>query len=88
MWSARAASPTAFVSSRRPDESTRSSTSWVPVSLNGMRPPATASMIDRSRSTPITWSPRSAKDRASGRPTRPRPTTATLPGMPVSLRAA
>ena len=38
-----------------------------------------------SWSTPITPSPRSAKDSASGRPTRPRPTTATLPDMRRSL---
>ena len=45
MWSARAASATAPVSSSVPADSTRSSTSWVPVSLNGMLPPATVSMI-------------------------------------------
>src|SRR5919109_4012762 len=43
-----------------------------------MRPASTASTVARTRSTPITSSPRSANDRASGRPTRPRPITATL----------
>src|SRR6187200_2799232 len=43
-----------------------------------MRPAATCSSTAGSRSTPITSRPRSAKDSASGRPTRPRPTTATF----------
>ena len=54
----------------------------------GCRSPRTASARPRSgraracsRSTPITSSPRSANDSASGRPTRPRPTTATLAAM-------
>ena len=42
----------------------------------GRRRPARAPR--RSRSTPITSRPRSANESASGRPTRPRPTTATL----------
>src|SRR5918999_723012 len=87
MWSARAASCTARVLSKPPAASTRSSTSCVPVSLNGIRPAATCSSTAGSRSTPITSSPRSANDRASGRPTRPRPTTATLV-MAKILRAS
>src|ERR687896_862690 len=87
MWSARAASCTARVRSKLPAASTRSSTSCVPVSLNGIRPAATCSSTAGSRSTPITSSPRSANDRASGNPTRPRPTTATLV-MGRSLRTS
>ena len=51
---------------------------WAPVSSNGMRPSRTAS--SRARvvvDVPITRRPRSANERASGRPTRPNPTTAT-----------
>src|ERR687895_1252754 len=88
MWSARAASCTARVRSNRPAASTRSSTSCVPVSRNGICPAATCSSTAGSRSTPITSSPRSANDRASGSPTRPRPTTATLAAMRCSLRAS
>src|SRR5918992_3121949 len=50
-----------------------------------MRPAATGSSTAGSRSTPITSRPRSANERASGSPTRPRPTTATLV-MAGSLR--
>src|SRR4051794_28312752 len=78
MCSASAASCTCWVSRRRPEERTRSSTSWVPVSWKGMRPASTASCVAGTRSTPITSSPLSANDRARGRPTRPRPITATL----------
>src|SRR5918992_5383849 len=87
MWSARPASCTARVRSNRPAARTRSSTSCVPVSRNGICPEATCSSTAGSRSTPITSSPRSANDRASGNPTRPRPTTATLV-MWRSLRAS
>src|SRR5918992_453663 len=50
------------------------------------RPAASWSSTAGSRSTPITSSPRSANDKASGSPTRPRPATATLV-MAKSLRA-
>src|SRR6185437_9561263 len=40
-----------------------------------MRPARIASSTERSWSTPSTRAPRSAKERASGRPTRPRPIT-------------
>src|SRR5215208_3520494 len=50
-----------------------------------MRPADSWSSMPCSRSTPIVWSPRSAKDSARGRPTRPRPTTATLASMCGSL---
>src|SRR4051794_13303028 len=78
MSSARAASATEEDSSRRPRECTRSSSSSAPCSWNGMRPAPTASRISALRSIPITRLPRSAKQSASGSPTRPRPTIATL----------
>src|SRR5436190_20239754 len=53
-----------------------------------MRPAATCSSTAGSRSTPITSRPRSAKDSASGRPTRPRPTTATFIAKRLALFAA
>src|SRR5690349_6170406 len=77
MLSARAASATASVSSRRPDAWTRSSASWAPGSSNGMRPSATAARRSGSASTPSTRSPRSANESASGRPMRPMPMTET-----------
>src|SRR5262245_5278656 len=89
MWSARAASCTCFVHSSRPEASARSSSSWVPVSLKGMRPAAICSSTAASRSTPSTFSPLSANESARGRPTRPRPTTATLSGIrPASPKDA
>src|SRR5215216_3115527 len=53
-----------------------------------MRPDSSASSVAGTRSTPITSSPRSANDRASGRPTRPRPMTATVGVTGGSLRGA
>src|SRR5215208_6996784 len=53
-----------------------------------MRPAATCSRTAGSRSTPITSRPRSANDSASGRPTRPRPTTATFIGRRLARSAA
>src|SRR5215213_9426085 len=85
MWSALAASCTARVSSRRPASSTRSSRSCVPVSENGIWPAESWSSTPCWRSTPIVRSPRSANDSARGRPTRPRPMTATLASMCGSL---
>src|SRR5215216_1349071 len=52
-----------------------------------MRPAPTCSRTAGSRSTPITSIPRSANESASGRPTRPRPTTATLSAMSGNLRS-
>src|SRR4051812_34304445 len=79
MWSAAAAAGRRSDSSSRPEATTRSSTSCVPVSWNGMR---RSSPIARSTagslSIPTTCSPLSAKLRASGRPIRPSPTMATL----------
>src|SRR4051794_19322093 len=88
MWSAAAASAVRSDNFSRPLARTRSSSSWVPVSWNGIRPAAIESITERSRSTPITSRPQSANDSASGSPTRPRPTTATDPLMARSLRAS
>src|SRR5215211_6368463 len=85
MWSALAASCTARVSSSLPPSTTRPSTSSVPVSENGIRPADSWSSTSCWRSTPIVRRPRSANDSARGRPTRPRPTTATLASMSGSL---
>src|SRR5215213_10596014 len=87
MWSALAASCTARVSSRRPASMTRSSSSCVPVSENGSWRAESWSSTGCRRSTPIVVRPRSANDSARGRPTRPRPMTATLASMRRSLRA-
>src|SRR5688572_9216492 len=87
MWSALAASCTARVSSSRSLATTRSSSSCVPVSENGICPAATWSSTVCWRSTPTVRRPRSANDSASGRPTRPRPMTATLASIRRSLRA-
>src|SRR3954466_715010 len=79
MWSASAAASRRSESSSRPEATTRSSSSWVPVSWNGMR---RSSPIARSTagslSIPTTCSPRAAKLKARGRPIRPSPTMATL----------
>src|SRR3954451_18612870 len=85
-WSARAASWTWGVRVRLPRFRTRSSSSWVPRSWNGIWPAATDSSTDGTRSTPMTLRPRSANDSASGSPTRPRPTTATVAVTGRSLR--
>src|SRR5215213_2475961 len=53
-----------------------------------MRPAPTCSRTAGSRSTPITSRPRSANESASGRPTRPRPTTATFIGSRLARAAA
>src|SRR5215218_4752331 len=87
MWSARAASCTARVSSSRPPSMTRSSSSCVPVSENGIWRAESWSITGCRRSTPIVQRPRSANDSARGRPTRPRPMTATLASIERSLRA-
>src|SRR3954452_1204878 len=88
MWSAAAAAWRCSDSSRLPDSTTLSSSSCVPVSWNGMRRSEIARSTDGSLSIPTTCRPRSAKVSASGRPTRPSPTMATLVAMAVSLRAA
>src|SRR4051794_5131063 len=87
-WSAAAASATVRVRSKSPSRSTCSSSSCVPVSLNGIVPAPRERSTASSRSTPITRSPRLANESARGRPTRPRPMTATLCSMVVSLRPA
>src|SRR4051794_39655622 len=87
MWSADAASAVRWDNLSRPVLRTRSSSSWVPVSWNGIRPASIDSITERSRSTPITSRLQSANDSASGSPTRPRPTTATDAVMARSLRA-
>src|SRR3954447_26548354 len=65
---------------------TRSSRSCVPVSWNGIRAAPTESRTAWFLSTPMTLTPRSANDSASGRPTLPRPTTAAVGVMAESLR--
>src|SRR3954452_24129335 len=70
MWSASAAA---------------SSSSCVPVSWNGMRESRIDSSTRGSLSMPMTSRPRSANDSASGSPTRPRPTTATVVDMAGTL---
>src|SRR4051794_9138701 len=75
------------VSFSRPLGSTRSRISWVPGSSNGIRPSPTVSRRPLSLSTPITSTPRSAKDSASGNPIRPSPTIAALCVMPGRLPA-
>ena len=77
MWRARAASATRSESSSRPLSRTRSSSSWAPVSWKGITPSRTEPRRAGSLSTPTTRSPRSAKESASGSPTRPRPITET-----------
>ncbi len=88
MWRARAASATRSDSDSRPGPSgrvrivafadnIRSSSACAPVSWNGIVPSRTAPSRAGSLSIPTTSRPRSANDSASGRPTRPRPTTAT-----------
>src|SRR3954462_3836534 len=81
-WWARAASWTWGVRVRPPRWRTRSSSSWVPRSWNGIWPASTDSSTDGTRSTPMTLRPRSANESASGSPTRPRPTTATVAVTP------
>jgi hypothetical protein len=78
---ARAASSTRSESSSRPLSRTRSSSSWVPVSLKGIEPARTAASRSGSLSMPSTDRPRSAKERARGRPTRPRPMIETSGAM-------
>ena len=56
---------------------TRSSSSCIPVSANGMRPSRSAPVRSGSLSMPSTRSPRSANEIASGSPTRPSPMTET-----------
>src|SRR5215210_7900712 len=87
MWSARAASWTARVSSSRSPSMTPSRSSCVPVSEKGIWRAVSWSSTVCWRSTPIVSSPRSANDSARGRPTRPRPMTATLASIERSLRA-
>src|SRR5215211_896301 len=87
MWSARAASWTARVSSSDPAAMTRSSSSCVPVSEKGICRAESWSSTVCWRSTPIVVRPRSANDSARGRPTRPRPMTATVASIRGSLRA-
>src|SRR5439155_14770374 len=77
MWRARAASGTRSDSDRRPLAPARSSSAWAPVSANGMHASRTACRRAGSLSMPITLSPRSANDSASGSPTLPRPTIDT-----------
>src|SRR3954453_11820706 len=79
--SACAASGTLSDRVRRPEARTRSSSSCAPVSSNGIVPPSTARRRSGSLSTPWTRRPRSAKHRASGNPTRPRPMTETSTDM-------
>src|SRR3954468_2711642 len=81
MCSARAASATCSDHAIAPASVTRRSTSGAPGSSNGMRAARTASRRSRSFSKPIVRSPRSAKARASGRPTRPQPMIATSNSM-------
>src|SRR3954468_20326956 len=78
MWSAAAAAGRRSDSSSRPESTTRSSSAWVPVSWNGIVRSRIACSTTGSLSIPITFTPRSAKDSASGRPTRPSPTMATV----------
>src|SRR5215217_9321295 len=87
IWSAFAASWTVRLSSSRPASMTDSSSSCVPVSENGICRAASWSSTACCRSTPIVRRPRSANDSARGRPTRPRPMTATLASIRGSLRA-
>ena len=77
MSRARAASVAAALMVKVPAARTRSRTSWAPSSLKGMRPSASAARRSGSLSMPMTSSPRSAKERASGSPTRPSPMTLT-----------
>src|SRR3954469_22284588 len=88
MWSAAAAAWSRSDSSTRPDPTTRSSSSCVPVSWNGMRRSVIARSTEGSLSIPTTWSPRSANVSASGRPTRPSPTMATLVATGETLGAS
>src|SRR5438067_9057944 len=81
MCSARALSATRSVHSIAPLAVTRSSVSCAPGSSNGMRAARTAATRSGSFSTPRTRSPRSAKESASGRPTRPQPMIATSNSM-------
>ena len=66
MWSACAASWTARVSSSRSPSSTRSSSSWVPVSENGIWPAESWSSTPCSRSTPIVAQPAVRKRQREG----------------------
>ena len=78
MWRARAASATRSETSRPPDAWTRRHDLVAAGLLE--RHAAVARRRRRrsaSRSTPTTLSPRSASERASGRPTRPSPMTET-----------
>src|SRR3954462_13059271 len=81
MCSARAASATCSDHAIAPPSVTPRSTSGAPGSSNGMRAARTASRRSRSFSMPIVRRPRSAKGRASGRPTRPQPMIATSNSM-------
>src|SRR5689334_21853657 len=81
MWSAAAAASSRSDNDSRPEATTRSSTSCVPVSWNGIRQSRIESSTRGSLSMPMTSRPRSANDSASGSPTRPRPTTATVVDM-------
>src|SRR4051812_514727 len=85
MWSASAAASRRSDNRSRPDAITRSSRSCVPVSWNGMRQSPIDSSTRGSLSMPMTSRPRSANDSASGSPTRPRPTTATVVDMAGTL---
>ena len=75
---AAAASATRSDSVRRPLACTRSSSSCAPVSANGIRPVAHGVRGARGRCRSRSPAGRGRRsDSASGRPTRPRPTTAT-----------
>src|SRR5262249_51254671 len=63
------------------------SSGCAPLSLNGMRPAASAARRPWSVSTPWTTKPRSARKSASGRPTRPIPTTAAASPSTVAVTA-
>ena len=78
-----AASAARSLSDSRPDSTTRASSSSVPGSSNGIRPSRTAPRRSASLSTPSTRNPASAKQSASGRPTRPSPMTETSWSMTV-----
>src|SRR3954451_10542877 len=92
MCLARAASATRSDHSIAPVAQTRRRTAGAPGSSKGMRASRTAARRWGSPSTPRVRRPRSAKESASGRPTRPQPMTATSksmgPGRLATGRAA
>src|SRR5579862_250574 len=64
------------------------SSGCAPLSLNGIRPAASAARRSRSVSTPWTTKPRSARKSASGSLTRPIPTTAAASASTVAVTAS